>query len=175
MTVSRRATFRVPNYDLPNPAPEPLRLVQQFVNTVDRENEREWLPDWLAEHGLPASAQKRATELREALRSLLHVNNAGGTAPGALRLVADAARASVVVELDEDGVSLAGTDPLGQVVAVALTAMLDESWPRLKVCRNCEWAFYDKSKNRAGSWCSMQLCGNRKKTREYRARRRRAA
>jgi predicted RNA-binding Zn ribbon-like protein len=149
--------------------------VQQFVNSVDREHGREWLPDWLAEHGLSAAENERAAELREALRSLLHVNNTGGTAPVALRLVAEAAHASVFVELDEDGVSLTGTDPLGQVIAVALTAMLDGTWPRLKVCRNCEWAFYDNSKNRAGSWCSMQLCGNRKKTREYRARRRRAA
>jgi predicted RNA-binding Zn ribbon-like protein len=149
--------------------------VQQFVNTVDREHDREWLPDWLAEHGLPAGENERAAGLREALRSLLHVNNTGGTAPDALRLVAEAARASVVVELDEDGVSLTGTDPLAQVIATALTAMLDGTWPRLKVCRNCEWAFYDNSKNRAGSWCSMQLCGNRKKTREYRARRRSTA
>jgi predicted RNA-binding Zn ribbon-like protein len=145
--------------------------VQQFVNTVDREHEREWLPAWLAEHGLPPDAEARASELREALRLLLHVNNVGGAAPDAVRLVGEVARASVVVELGEDGVALTGTDPLGQITAVTLTAMLDGTWPRLKVCRNCEWAFYDNSKNRAGSWCSMQLCGNRKKTRAYRARR----
>ena len=149
--------------------------MQQFVNTVDREHEREWLPAWLAEHGLPPETQARASELREALRLLLHVNNVGGTAPDAVRLVGEVARASVVVELGEDGVALTGTDPLGQITAVALTAMLDGTWPRLKVCRNCEWAFYDNSKNRAGSWCSMQLCGNRKKTRAYRARRRSTA
>jgi predicted RNA-binding Zn ribbon-like protein len=164
----------VPNYDLPNAAPEPLRLVQQFVNTVDREHDREWLPDWLAEHGLPAGERERASELREALRSLLHVNNIGGEAPDAVRVVDEVARTSVVVELGAGGVSLTGTDPLAQITAVALTAMLDGTWPRLKVCRNCEWAFYDNSKNRAGSWCSMQLCGNRKKTRAYRARRRSA-
>jgi predicted RNA-binding Zn ribbon-like protein len=146
--------------------------VQQFVNTVDREHDREWLPDWLAEHGLPASEHERAVELREALRSLLRVNNVGGAAPGAVRVVDEVARSSVVVELDPGGVTLTGTDPLAQITAVALTAMLDATWPRLKVCRNCEWAFYDNSKNRAGSWCSMQLCGNRKKTRAYRARRR---
>jgi predicted RNA-binding Zn ribbon-like protein len=84
--------------------------------------------------------------------------------------VDEAARTSVVARLGEQGVRLAGTDPLGEVVAIALTAMLDGSWPRLKVCRKCEWAFYDNSKNRSGSWCSMQLCGNRTKTRAYRAR-----
>jgi len=164
----------MPNYDLPNPAPEPLRRVQLFVNSTDREHGYEWLPAWLEEHKVPPSAAARATELREALRRLLHVNNVGGAAPEAVRLVGEVARASVVVELGEGGVSLTGTDPLGQITAVTLTAMLDGTWPRLKVCRNCEWAFYDNSKNRAGSWCSMQLCGNRKKTRAYRARRRSA-
>ncbi len=36
----------------------------------------------------------------------------------------------------------------------------------------CQWAFYDRSKNRSGRWCSMQVCGNRTKTRAYRARQR---
>ena len=66
-------------------------------------------------------------------------------------------------------------DPISDVIAVALTTMLDGTWRRLKVCRNCQWAFYDTSKNRSGSWCSMQLCGNRLKTRAYRTRRRSAA
>ena len=116
----------------------------------------------------------RAAELREALRALLYVNNVGGAAPEASAYVDEAARA-VRVELRDDEVVLAGADPLAEVVATALTAMLDGTWKRLKVCRNCQWAFYDTSKNRSGSWCSMQLCGNRLKTRAYRTRRRSAA
>jgi len=146
--------------------------VQLLVNSVDLEHEREWLPEWLAAHGLAATEERRARELREALRALLHVNNVGGAAPEAARLVDAEARASVVPRLTADGVVLEGTDPLGRVTAIALTAMLDGTWPRLKVCRNCEWSFYDTSKNRSGSWCSMQLCGNRLKTRAYRSRRR---
>jgi predicted RNA-binding Zn ribbon-like protein len=161
---------RVPNYDLPNAAPEPLRRVQLFVNTTDREHGREWIGGWLAEHDLAPAAEPTAIELREALRSLMHVNNAGGEAPAALALVGDRARTSVQVELGARGVALTGKDPLGEVTAIALTAMLDGTWPRLKVCRRCEWAFYDYSKNRSGSWCSMQLCGNRLKTRAYRRR-----
>jgi len=162
------------NYDLPNPAPEPLRRVQLLVNSIDREHDREWLPEWLEEHGLPPRDFDRARELREALRALLHVNNVGGEAPEAVARLNDAARV-VRIELRADGVVLAGADPLGEVTAVALTAMIDGNWKRLKVCRNCEWAFYDTSKNRSGSWCSMQLCGNRLKTRAYRKRRRSAA
>jgi predicted RNA-binding Zn ribbon-like protein len=163
----------VPNYDLPNAAPEPLRRVQLFVNSTDREHGREWLPDWLAENGLGAADFDRALELREALRALLRVNNEGGEARDAVVRVNAAAR-GVRVELRGGEVVLAGADALGDVLATALTAMLDGTWPRLKVCRNCQWSFWDKSKNRSGSWCSMQLCGNRLKTRAYRSRRRSA-
>jgi predicted RNA-binding Zn ribbon-like protein len=147
--------------------------VQLFVNSIDREHDREWLPDWLADHGLAPRDFARARELREALRALLHVNNVGGTAPEAEARV-HAAAEDVRVELRGGEVALTGADALGEVTAIALTAMLDGTWRRLKVCRNCEWAFYDTSKNRSGSWCSMQLCGNRLKTRAYRHRRRSA-
>ncbi len=50
--------------------------------------------------------------------------------------------------------------------------MVDGTWSRLKACRQCEWAFYDWSKNRSGRWCAMSVCGNRTKVRAYRARRR---
>ena len=163
----------MPNYDLPNAAPEPLRRVQLFVNSADHENAREWMPGWLEEHGLPESELERATALREALRALLHVNNVGGSAPEAELVVNEAAR-DVTVEVHDGAVTLTGADPIGEVTAIALAAMLDGTWRRLKVCRKCEWSFYDYSKNRAASWCSMQLCGNRSKTRAYRARRRTA-
>ena len=53
---------------------------------------------------------------------------------------------------------------------------LDGTWSRLKICPadDCRWAFYDESKNRTRVWCAMGVCGNRRKTRAYRARRRRA-
>jgi len=164
----------VPNYDLPNAAPEPLRQVQLFVNSIDREHDREWLPAWLEERGLAAVDFERAVALREALRALLRVNNLGGAAPEGRARVNDVAR-DVRVELGADGVVLTGADPISAVVAIALTSMLDGTWGRLKVCRKCEWSFYDTSKNRSGSWCSMQLCGNRTKTRAYRSRRKGAA
>ena len=63
-----------------------------------------------------------------------------------------------------------GGDALAAVCAVALGAMLDGTWSRLKACRNCHWSFYDNSPNRSATWCSMQLCGNRTKTRAYRRR-----
>ena len=58
---------RQPRYDVPKAAPEPLRRVQLFVNSVDLHNEVEWLPGWLEERELGGELE-RARELREALR-----------------------------------------------------------------------------------------------------------
>ena len=90
-----------------------------------------------------------------------------------LREAAD--RASFTLDLAAPAVvaDAPGVDGLlGRVLAVAYGAMIDGTWPRLKACRNhgCRWAFYDESRNRSASWCSMQLCGNRTKTRAYRRR-----
>ncbi|MET9021284.1 CGNR zinc finger domain-containing protein [Actinopolymorpha sp. NPDC004070] len=61
---------------------------------------------------------------------------------------------------------------LAALVAAVATAQAEGSWQRLKLCAapDCEWAFLDSSKNRSRHWCSMGSCGNRQKTRAYRAR-----
>jgi predicted RNA-binding Zn ribbon-like protein len=163
----------MPRYDVPNAAPEPLRRVQLLVNSRDVEHGVEWLPDWLAERGLGDGELPRARELREALRSLVLANNGIAAGPEAYAVLNDAAGRLCLQVADDGALRVAGgADALDDVVAVVLTAMLDGSWSRLKACRNCCWSFYDKSPNRSATWCSMQLCGNRKKTRAYRARKR---
>ncbi|MFL5955428.1 MAG: CGNR zinc finger domain-containing protein [Gaiellaceae bacterium] len=162
-----------PRYDVPNAAPEPLRQVQLFVNSADVEHGLDWLPDWVAERG-PADELERARELREALRALVLANNGFATDEDALGVV-NAAAGRVSLRVDrERAVHLDGADAIDSVVAVALDAMLDGTWVRLKACRNCHWSFYDYSPNRSATWCSMQLCGNRSKTRAYRRRRTRS-
>jgi predicted RNA-binding Zn ribbon-like protein len=178
MLVSRR---RPPQYDLPKAAPEPLRAVQVLVNTTDG-HARELLPDWLEERGIAPTVDALAAvrDVRESLRALLVANTDGGEASAAARGVVEraAARARLSLRFGDDGdlelVSTAsGLDgALGSVLGVAFAAMRDGTWSRLKACRNCHWAFYDYSRNRAAGWCSMSLCGNRLKTRAYRARRR---
>jgi predicted RNA-binding Zn ribbon-like protein len=184
---------KVPRYDVPKAAPQPLRLVQSFVNTVDLENKREWLGDpgalaaWARERRLVPARTKftsrdleRALELREAFRLLLAANrdrNADAEAFRLLERAADSALLSVVFADSAPKLEsrAGGIDGLcGQLVSVAVTAMLDGSWERLKACRNCRWAFFDESKNRSARWCSMSLCGNRLKTRAYRRRQRSA-
>jgi predicted RNA-binding Zn ribbon-like protein len=168
----------VPRYDLPKAAPEPLRCVQLFVNTVDLSHDREWLTGWLEDEGVrpTPAALERARTVREALRELLYENN---RQPGehdpypVLTKAADAARLSLDLRGPAIVPRASGIDgALGRVLAVVYTAMQDGTFARLKSCRNhdCRWAFYDYSKNRSASWCSMQLCGNRTKTRAYRRR-----
>ena len=168
----------MPRYDLPNHAPEPLRLVQRLVNTVDFERDRDWLGDFLAEEGLTGTKTElvRAARVREAVRELLYANNRQqieGDPHAVLREAAGRARFTLDLERPELVAAAPGIDGLvGRVLATAYAAMADGSWNRLKACRNhgCRWAFYDNSKNRSANWCSMQLCGNRTKTRSYRRR-----
>ena len=186
LPVSRRLP---PRYDVPKAAPEPLRIVQELVNSVDLEHGREWLgtpaelQGWLSERHLdgrdapsPAEVQ-RVHEFRETLRELLIANNEQRTAPQAAEALELAAnRARLTMELDEHGhLALApqagGVDgALGRILALVYEAMAGGTWHRLKACRQCAWAYYDYSKNRSATWCSMAICGNRRKTRAYRRR-----
>lgn len=177
------------------PAPGRLALVQAFINTLDLETERDALatPDglgaWLGSHCLlaPGAAvsqdeRERAVAVREALRRLLLVN-AGLLAVDETRadraVLADtAARCPLIVHLDDDGAThlepaVAGVDgALAVLLAAVHDARLEGAWSRLKACRNdrCHWAFYDHSKNRSGTWCTMAVCGSRLKSRAYRER-----
>ena len=173
-------------------APGPLALVQAFVNT--REAERHWealpnpesLRSWLRRRGLLTdggtiedSDVVRARDVREALRALLAANTGMAEVDEAIRTLNRAAgKAGLTVRFGPNGraalsPTAGGVDgALGKVLAAVYAGMEEGTWGRLKACRNqgCAWAFYDRSKNRSGRWCSMDVCGNRTKTRAYRRR-----
>jgi predicted RNA-binding Zn ribbon-like protein len=168
-----------PRYDVPKKAPGSLRIVQEFLNTADREHGREWLDSpaalrrWLRERGLGAVRVEskdvtRARALRDSLREFV-----GGTdtrAPARLNRVAR--EAGISLRFNADGAELVAGAPgvagaLGRILLAVFGAMAEGSWPRLKTCPNCHWSFYDYSRNRSARWCSMTLCGNRSKTRAY--------
>jgi predicted RNA-binding Zn ribbon-like protein len=60
---------------------------------------------------------------------------------------------------------------LGSILVAVITMKLRGDWQRIKLCAapDCRWVFYDTAKNRLGRWCSMEVCGNRAKTRKYRS------
>jgi predicted RNA-binding Zn ribbon-like protein len=173
------------------PAPGPLRLVQRFVNSVDRENEREELETpaalerLLAELGVRAAADapltdadlRRALDVREALRELLLANNGGRMSAEAERTLESASRAAqFALRLEPGEGRLVAQAPgldgaLGRILAVVHAAMVDGSWRRLKACPRevCFWVFYDRSKNLSSKWCAMSVCGNRTKKARARA------
>jgi predicted RNA-binding Zn ribbon-like protein len=129
---------------------------------------------WLDDRGLAAgdSDLERLRDVREPLRALLIANNEGSEPPqdAVATLDAAAAESPLAVRFGGAGAELAPRDALGAVLGAAYAGMAAGMWPRLKACRNCHWAFYDTSKNRSGTWCSMQLCGNRLKTKRFRKR-----
>lgn len=170
------------------PAPMPLLRIQGFVNTRDVEEGTDQLADpetaraWLTSAGLlPDGAGlgeddlPLAREVREGIRSLLE----GGGGLEALRKLAaeHSARLTVsdggAIEIECAGVDTLG-DRLFELLLIIWGAQEDGTFSRLKVCANpdCQWAFFDRSRNQQGSWCSMAVCGNRLKNRELRARRR---
>jgi predicted RNA-binding Zn ribbon-like protein len=181
------------------PAPGRLGLVQAFANTfwdLEAGGADEW-PDagaygrWLDARGFGAAGgateadRGRALALRDALRrlALAHHDAPDDPAAAAELAVLDsvACRAPVHVRFGSDGApprhEPAGDGPdaaLALVVAVVAEAMADGTWGRMKACPgpHCGWMFYDGSRNRSRQWCSMQICGNRVKGREFRARRR---
>lgn len=174
------------------PAPEPLRLVQAFVNTVDVENGVEELTgpaelhDVLVRIGaleegppaLTAADLRRSLIVREALRDLLHANVGVVPDPKALRVLDETgSTVALMVRFGRDGSSRLDAEAstfdgaLGRILAIVYTSMVAGSWARLKACPRevCGWIFYDRSRNSSSRWCAMSVCGNRTKTKRYRA------
>jgi predicted RNA-binding Zn ribbon-like protein len=172
-------------------APGELERVRDFVNTLDVESgadalsSPEALRAWLHDSGLsPGRSATRADlvaarRLREAIRSLLLENNGLSVRKeAAVTLNRAAARTGVGLRFDPGGrvrlePAARGVDAaLGQLIAIAASAMAEGTWARLKACRadDCQWAFYDHARNHSRHWCSMAVCGNRTKARTYRRR-----
>jgi predicted RNA-binding Zn ribbon-like protein len=175
-------------------APQPLRLVQQFVNSVDLDDGEEQLASaeelrsWLASRDLmgPGEAATkadlgRAIDVREGLRALMLANNGHELDQDKVERLDRAARRAGLRAHFAPGSDprlvpgAAGVDgALARLLAIVTAAVSDGTWERMKACpaERCEWAFYDKSKNRSGRWCNMAVCGNQQKARAFRERRR---
>ena len=175
-------------------APQPLYLVQRFVNSIDLESGEdelsspEALRDWFVERGLMDGSEavspadyRRVLDVREGLRAvLLHNNGHPLESERVERLDRAVSRAAMRVrfeggrdpELVPDAGGVDGA--VARLMAIVAAAAEQGRWERLKACRRdeCEWAFYDKSKNRSGRWCTMESCGNVEKAKAFRERRR---
>jgi len=166
-----------------------LRVIEDLLNTVDertfmrhgqshvpeeRLTSPQALQDWLAASGLPAGDTspgmadvEAVTGLRTALRGALtgDVTAAGALEVYPLRLVPDP---SGGLRIGAES----GRPWLDAIVEAVAAGVATGEWSRVKLCAapDCRWAFYDVSRNGRGRWCSMDICGNRHKTRTYRER-----
>lgn len=168
-------------------------LLVAFVNTRDIDEGTDAIGDsaalerWLAssaagidDAAIDADGHRRVLALRESLRALLRANNGGEAAEGELaplRNAVEEARYSASLgpggelRIDPDG---SGADAFEARMLLAIERLQGAGeWSRLKACSagDCQWAFVDSSRNRSRTWCSMEVCGNRSKTRRYRSRR----
>jgi len=175
-----------------NPAPEPLVLVQDLVNTVDLEMEQDAMANpadlstFCADHGLPElrfdwDDLEQVLTLREAVRDVCQAH-AGVDVPAESLAVLDRllAEAPLTLTLSADGgATVRAADGLHNVQALVAQMAADitasvaaGTWPRLKACAadSCRWVYYDRSPAGRSRWCTMSLCGSRNKMRKYRAR-----
>lgn len=179
--------------DLPRPeVPACIAVVRDFVNTTDRETGADELVTgadlarYLEREGLLVGSSRAtsadlalAIQLRTGLRRALEQNHDGDAAD--LPELAQALR-ELPVQLDwVDGRPVVRARARASEVRAALAriglaaqeAASQGLWWRLKICSwdECEWAYYDHSRNRSRAWCEYG-CGNKVKTRAYRARQR---
>lgn len=167
-------------------------LLVAFVNTRDIETQADEistpsaLEEWvaasdagIAEPNVHTAGHRRVLALRESLRALLRANNGGVAADEDIVAFREAcARARYAASIGPGGVLQIGPAGVGLeafeerlLLAIERVQALG-GWARLKACpaEDCQWAFIDTSRNRSRTWCSMEVCGNRSKTRRYRSR-----
>jgi predicted RNA-binding Zn ribbon-like protein len=174
-------------------APGDLEVVRRFINTWsipnDTREETDALPQLagspeLWRTGFPENARARVDtvsrlqRLRTDLRSACRREVSG---EDALNEWFSSAELSVKVRSIGDVVKLI-VEPseasfVSYVVAGVANAIASGEWLRLKTCPDCQWAFYDHTRNGTKRWCGMtkggpegRACGTIAKVRAYRAR-----
>ena len=166
-------------------------LLVEFVNTRDVEEETDsiaapapleaWIAEKTGDHAgdLDGEDVARVLALRESLRALLLGNNGEEVDSSALVPLREAAeRARIRTAFSPDGTldlapARSGLSGFEARLLLAIERLQSlGAWPRLKACteEECQWAFYDTTRNHSRTWCSMEVCGNREKTRRYRER-----
>ncbi|WP_433463332.1 CGNR zinc finger domain-containing protein [Spirillospora sp. CA-128828] len=191
--MDERAAEPVPDNLATGTAPMPLRVIEEFINTRRRDSDEiatpQQLATWLHTRGLiPADTVVNAEQrdhgerIREGLRALIAGNNAepvssprpDGLNPAARAELADLTRDfPLMLDVTASPPRLVARTrapveaALARLLAVVAEAVAEGTWTRLKACRepSCRWAYYDHSRNRRRTWCSMDICGNRAKAR----------
>jgi predicted RNA-binding Zn ribbon-like protein len=144
---------------------------------------------WMSLHGLLSTGAKitpamfdTALRLRTAMRAYLGCDPVERRSGKNLAHTLDEAMSKfplVAVSAGDRGVTLRAAREdalagLSVIVAEFYDGVRDGTLDRLKMCaaEECRRVFFDRSKPATRRWCMSTLCGNRIKTRTYRARHR---
>lgn len=176
------------------PAPGDLEVVRQFLNTwvlpSSTRQAEDHLPGLLADQAawsqrfpvLPlhdGDSPEVLVPLRDALRALAarhplawdEVTRWLERYPPQVQLLGEGDDRTVRhVAAPHGGVA-------GAILASVVDAVNDGTWSRIKVCPDCQWVFYDRSRSRTKVWCDMlagdaggRACGTIAKVRHFRER-----
>ena len=168
----------------PRPAPADLEVLRGFINSDNRfygvdhllgDDRGTWFPRVLElpVDDLDDAAWHRLAELRDRVRAVVAAED------GAADALAETARRYPLV-LGPEGLAPATDDQESRLAATVLAALhvatVDGRIRRLRLCRrpDCQWCYYDTSKNGSARWCSSDPCGDVMKARAYRSRQRAA-
>ena len=174
-------------------APDELEVVRRFINTWsipnDTREESDVLPGlvqtpqlWRKE--FPHQARSRTDALGKLRRLRTDLRSAcleKGSSEDVLNEWFSSAALSVKVRWMDGTTKLtiesSEASFVGYIVAVVANAIASGEWARLKTCPDCQWAFYDHTRNGSKRWCGMtkggpdgRACGTIAKVTAYRAR-----
>ncbi|HJR96438.1 MAG TPA: CGNR zinc finger domain-containing protein [Actinomycetota bacterium] len=170
----------------PSEAPGELDLVRRFVNTLDIEEGTDDLSTpaeakaWLEGEGWRTRVGERElrelVSFREAVRDFVGSRGTEGDEDAVAAIDSIARRYPLVVSFASSEVLFPPSNGvpgfIERVLGLVAAAEIDGSWDRMKTCANhgCRWLFFDHSRNRSRTWCTMDLCGSQAKMRAYRNR-----
>jgi hypothetical protein len=183
-------------------APGTLEVVRTFLNTwwipndtreptdelVSLEAMRQFYSTWFGKPGgdseisiVPELVQRLRADLRNTLgkSEVLVLSNWLTLQPVEVGLSQDEVG---MPRLHYRVASSATCQLCAEVLALVVEAISRSTWTRLKACPDCQWVFYDHTKNRNKVWCLMtasgpqgRSCGSISKVRSFRQRQKASA
>ena len=179
------------------PSGKPLELLKNYVDLArfaedtgvleatqaDQLTEKSYAVPGPAQHALTA-----AIELREAMYAIFGAIVNKKPVPAAAlttlnQYVQGAAQHSRLVQINGhfewsfEAPANRFDAPLWPIARSAADLLASEQVKNVHACasKTCQWLFLDTSKNHRRRWCDMKLCGNRAKSRQFYARKKKSA
>ncbi|MBW4081564.1 CGNR zinc finger domain-containing protein [Paenibacillus sp. S150] len=156
----------------------------------DKLMEPEWLATWLEQHALQAELPLKPAELKQlqqlrgfmwaevqklvqghtpnrALLEQLNEYMAGGSEVRQILWSEEGAAQIVLLPQRADWAQV-----MAEIASSFAAALLEKETSRFRICENpdCQWVYYDETRNRSKRYCDDKLCGNLMKVRRFRAR-----